>query len=429
MIGRCLLEVHTAGRWRAAAEVRVEDTQLGPQSPARLEYDFDYVDALGRVLGARDHRAVSCRHPVTYEEVALDRWPAFLLDIIPSGAGRRWWEARLGLLNVARSDWELLVRGGGNPVGNVRVAAADAPDAPDASDAHPGFGRDEVLARGAEFIEYARERGAWVAGGSGAGGDAPKLLLREDDEGMLHADGALADARTRKAWLVKFPRSSRDADRMILRAEAAYHRIAARLGARASASPTWEADAFFMPRFDRVVEGGRVDRLGLESLYSIAGVAEWGASVSKEEMASAVARFATHPPRELQELVLRDVLDVALGNTDNHGRNTAMSKHLDGRIELSPIYDFGPMLLDPQGIARVCRWRAEDGGFPDYARVAEGLAEHGVEVNAMKRWLVDLGDRIAELGTLMKEEDVPAFVVETLEPRTKRVAAALKRVR
>lgn len=93
---------------------------------------------------------------------------------------------------------------------------------------------------------------------------------------MLHADGALADARTRKAWFVKFPRSSRDADRMILRAESAYHRIAARLGARTSASPTWEADAFFMLRFDRKVVDGRVDRLGLESLYALAGVTDWG---------------------------------------------------------------------------------------------------------------------------------------------------------
>ena len=415
------------GRWHAAAEVRVEDTTAGVHSPSRLEYDFDYVDAIDQALGARDHRAVSCRHAVTYEEVALERWPAFLLDIIPSGAGRRWWEARLGLSNVPRSDWELLVRGGGNPIGNVRVAAAAAADAEQAG--HPGFGRAEVLERGADFIEYAHQRGAWIAGGSGAGGDAPKLLLREDENGMLHADGALADARTRKAWLVKFPRSSRDADRMILRAEAAYHRIAAKLGARTSPSPTWESDAFFMLRFDRIVEHGHVDRLGLESLYALAGVTDSGAPVSKEELASAVARFATNPLRELQELVLRDVLDVALGNTDNHGRNTAVSKHLDGRIELSPIYDLAPMVLDPQGIARVCRWRVEEAGFPDYAVVAEGLGEHGIDVSATKRWLVELGDRIAELPALMKQEDVPSFVVDTLEGRVARVAGALRSVR
>jgi serine/threonine-protein kinase HipA len=294
---------------------------------------------------------------------------------------------------------------------------------------HPGFERAEVLERGADFIEYAHQRGAWIAGGSGAGGDAPKLLLREDERGMLHADGALADARTRQTWFVKFPRSSRDVDRMILRAEAAYHRIAARLGARTSASPTWEADSLFMLRFDRVVQAGRVDRLGFESLYALAGVTDWGATVSKEVLAEAVARFATDPRSELEELVLRDILDVALGNTDNHGRNTAVSKNLDGTIALSPIYDLAPMVLDPQGIARVCRWRVEDGSFPDYAKVAEDLGRHGVEVSAMKRWLVELGDRIAQLPAMMKEEDVPAFVVDTLEPRAARVAGALRKVR
>jgi serine/threonine-protein kinase HipA len=246
---------------------------------------------------------------------------------------------------------------------------------------------------------------------------------------MLHADGALADARTRKAWLVKFPRSSRDIDRIILRAEAAYHRIAKRLGARVSASPKWEADAFFMQRFDRIVEVGHVDRLGLESLYALAGVSDWGAAVSKEELVRAVARFTTNPVRELQEVVLRDVLDVALGNTDNHGRNTAVSKHLDGRIELAPIYDLAPMVLDPQGIARVCRWRVEDSGFPDYAVVCEDLGRHGVDVSAMKRWLVELGDRVAELPALMKEEDVPRFVIDALERRVVRVAGALRSVR
>ena len=184
-----------------------------------------------------------------------------------------------------------------------------------------------------------------------------------------------------------------------------------------------------MARFDQVVHAGRLDRIGLESVYSLAGVSDWGATVSKEELAAAVARFATDPRGEVQELVLRDVLDVALGNTDNHGRNTAVAKRLDGRVELSPIFDLAPMALDPQGIERVCRWRVEHGGVPDYASVAEDLERHGVDASAMKRWLVELGDRIAELPAMMKEEDVPSFVVETVGERAARVAGALRSVR
>ncbi len=421
---RCTVELFDAGEWRAAAEVRVADPRAGFRSPAVLDYDFDYLDRVAEALGTRDRRAVSCRHPVSYEETTLERWPAFLLDVIPSGAARRWWESRLGLRNVEGADWELLVRGGGNPPGNLRIAGAmlDVP-AP-----HPGFTRDEVLDRGADFIEYAHRSGASVAGGSGAGGDAPKLLLREDERGRLHADGALEDARTRRCWLVKFPRSSREADRLVLEAEGAYHRVAARLGIRVGPSPTWERDALFMDRFDRVVGDGVVDRLGMESLYSLAGVSDFGVSTPKEELAAAVARVVSHPGRELEELLVRDVLDVALGNTDNHGRNTSVLKWGDGRIELAPLYDFAPMVLDPQGIARVCRWRAEEDGFPDWQRVVATLRPMGLDTETAQRRLASLGDAVAELPTLMRDEGVPPFVIETLERRIARAAQSLRRM-
>ena len=55
--------------------------------------------------------------------------------------------------------------------------------------------RADVLERAESFIEYARSQGASIAGGSGAAGDAPKFLLREDDAGRWHADGAGPDAR------------------------------------------------------------------------------------------------------------------------------------------------------------------------------------------------------------------------------------------
>lgn len=427
MNGLCTLEVYASGRWTRAAEVHVADTTAGTASPSRVEYDFDYLDAQSDGIGAIDLRAVSCRYAVAYGEVQLPTWPAFLLDLLPSGAARRWWERRLGLPNLPRSDWELLVRGAGNPPGNVRVAEAAASLEQPAE--HEGFEREEVLARGADFIEYAHASGAYVAGGSGAGGDAPKLLLREDHRGRLHADGALADARTAKCWLVKFPRSARAEDRLVLEAEAPYHSVAARLGARVGELPTWERDALFVPRFDRIVAKKRVDVLGLESLYSLAGVADWGAATPKEALAAAVAEVATDPARELEELLVRDVVDVALGNTDNHGRNTAVLKHANGRIELSPVFDLAPMVLDPQGIARVCRWKQEDAGFPDYAYVAESLEPLGLPAKTSRKRLRALAKVARDLPAIMRVEGVPEAVVTALDRRLDRVAEGLQRIR
>jgi len=433
--GKCTLQIRTGAGWRAAAEVRVDDTAAGYRGASRVEYDFDYLDTLADSLGAVDHRAVSCRYPVGYDVRAEEVWPAFLLDLIPSGAARRFWEGQLGLPNTPSSDWSILVAGAGNPPGNVRVAEAAA-SIPADPPRHPGFSRDDVLDRAEGFIEYAREQGASIAGGSGAAGDAPKFLLREDRDGRWHADGALADAETARCWIVKFPRSPRAADRLVLEAEGAYYRVAARFGARTgdgARTLTWERDCLFVPRFDRVVgeaaSGGTpITYLGLESLYSLAGVTDFGVALSKESLASVVARFVTDPAAELHEIVLRDVLDVALGNTDNHARNTAVLKRPDGRIELSPLYDFAPMVLDPGGIARVNRWAAEASGFPDWSRVAEALGPLGLDVGSTKAWLHGLAERVLDLPRLMHEEGVPDEVTAMLAERIRRTGRALAEI-
>lgn len=418
------LEIYANG-WRRVGEVRVTDPAGGTLSPARFEYDFDYLDDNAEALGAYDARAVSCLCPVGYESFEGPHWPAFLLDVMPSGAARRYWEAKLELPNTSSSDWDVLRHGASHPPGNVRVAGLQ--DRRARTSNHPGFARSDILERKAEFIEYAHSCGAPVSGSSGAGGDSPKFLLREDHEGRWHADGVLADERTKACWLVKFPRTPQDSDHVILEAEAAYHRVAARLGVRTHGEVCWEADCLFVPRFDRRVADGRVECLGLESLASLTDVAEFGVSVPKEKQAAAVARFSTDRKRDLRELLLRDVLDVALGNTDNHPRNTAMLK-TGGTVTLSPLYDFAPMILDRRGIARVCRW-SDGKDFPDWSRVADTLDKLGLEADETKEWMRRLADRMAELPVVMRECGVPAMVREQCRDRVTRVARALSEAR
>lgn len=423
---RCQIELFVDGSWRTAATVHVEDTAAGTTSPGRFEYDFDYLGTAGNAFGARDARAASCRFPLNYEDHPERTWPAFLLDLMPAGFARRHWETRFGLPNNAWSDWAVLVRGAGNPPGNLRVAEAVEKEPPPGS--HPGFAREEVVARAADFIEYARTNGAPVSGSTGAGGDSPKFLLREDLEGRWHADGALPDDRTRCCWIVKFPRNRADAtDRLILRAEAAYHRVAARFGIRTYGRVEWENDCLFIQRFDRIVTGRAVERLGLESLASLVGLAEFGVPIRKERLAAGIARFVGDRATELREFLQRDVLDVALGNTDNHARNTSVLKHADGRVALSPLYDFAPMFLDRSGIARVSRW-ADDLGFPDWARAAEALEEHGLDPVETRRWLHALAGPVRDLPATLRDCDVPAEVVAECGGRIQRVADALARL-
>ncbi len=422
--GRVTLALYIEGAWQTVGNVTVEDRRGGVGSPGRFDYDFDYLDRFPNALGARDAHAVSCRYPVSYDTFDEKRWPPFLLDMIPSGAARRYWEARLGLPNTDSSDWSVLLAAG-HPPGNVRIA--NAIDLTEGNAHHPGFPRSDILDRAEGFIEYAHECGAPVSGSSGAGGDSPKFLLREDHDGRWHADGVLSDEATRACWLVKFPRTRDTSDRLILEAEAAYHRVATRFGVRTLGEPTWERDCLFVSRFDRIVESGKVDRLGLESLCSLSGVAEFGVAIPKERLAKALATYATQRETELRELVVRDVLDVALGNTDNHARNTSVLKRADGAVALSPLYDFAPMFLDGRGIARVCRW-ADNSAYPDWNVVVAALVGLGLDPATTKEWLRTLADQVAALPTVMRECRVPDAVTRQCEERIDRVARALAAV-
>jgi hypothetical protein len=51
---------------------------------------------------------------------------------------------------------------------------------------HPGFELEDMVARGDEFVEYAHELGATVAGATDTQGEAPKFWVVEDENGRWH---------------------------------------------------------------------------------------------------------------------------------------------------------------------------------------------------------------------------------------------------
>ncbi|MNY68505.1 hypothetical protein D3C86_2062810 [compost metagenome] len=53
-----------------------------------------------------------------------------------------------------------------------------------------GFERQDVISRDNRFLEYAYEQGAAIGGATGAGGEAPKLLLTQNKAGLLYPDAA-----------------------------------------------------------------------------------------------------------------------------------------------------------------------------------------------------------------------------------------------
>lgn len=421
---KCTIEIYQQGQWQVAAyfEPAADVGQRGYHSAGRLSYDVPYAGQF--LLGGMAH-AFSCRYPVSFEVHRTTVWPAFLLDILPSGAGRRFWLQQLQLRDGAAADWALLCKGAGNPVGNIRIR--EAVIEPVAESGHPGFAYTEVLERRDGFIEYAWQHGAPVAGSSGVQGDAPKFLLTQDRQQRWHADGALPDTACQKHWLVKFPKSSRLADVRVLRNEAAYYRVAHWFGVRTGEALRFENDALFIPRFDRVVHAGGLERLGVESVASLAGVSEFGAATSQNTYCRALALFTTNPQQELLEFVRRDVLNVALGNTDNHGRNTAVIRYADNRVLLSPLYDFAPMILDPQGIARLARWEQEEAlGQPLWEEVGVFLQTLGCESVAIVGLFAELAQTVPQLPQVMAACGVDEALIAQVQPRITAVSERLQ---
>lgn len=426
------IEIFYQNAWHLAATFTLLGDaawEQGYRAPGLFAYETEFALQHMNQSGIR---AISACYPVDFTIIKTSTWPAFLLDLLPSGAGRR---AVLNFLNQAdqgsRSDWQLLIQGACNPPGNLRIKQAAELLS---HDQHPGFDKSEIIKRAEMFIEYARGHGAPVSGSTGAQGDAPKFLLTLDYDHHWHADGALPDSKARNHFIVKFPRGHLDSDRAVLRNEAAYYRVAKTVGLRVHALPEFINNTLFIPRFDRKVVNKKVIRYGQESLCSLAGIADFGQAIPMEILCDAFMPHVTHPKQELKEFLLRDVMNVALGNTDNHARNTAISKYTDGRVALSPLYDFAPMILDEQGIARVSRWsEGELAGFPEWGEIAELLAKrfshYQINARELRELFFNFSKITEKLPEMMRQANVDKELIKRLDGRMTDVTHTLKKAK
>jgi serine/threonine-protein kinase HipA len=423
----CHIEIFMGGRWITAAifEPEKRTLDLGVGGGGWLQYDTDYAV---EHLGERAAELIPGL-AVGFELFPYEQWPPVLVDLLPGGAGRAAWLRRLQVeRDGPQMDWHLLLRGAGTPPGNLRIA--EAVPSPPSGQSRLGFHRMDIIKQGERFLDYAEERGAYVAGASSVQGEAPKYLIVETHDGRFHAEGAMPDKRARKFWLVKFPRGRRTDERnqQVLRNEAAYLEVARHFGIRTGEPLVYEEGVLFVPRFDRRVSNGRVERLGMNSLYAVADIPGFGAAVHHDVYCHALARVASDPVRELREYILRDILNLALRNTDNHGRNAAILR-TEVHVELSPLFDFAPMFLDPEGIGRISRWEDErPGSQPEWGIICEKF-ENLMPPGETRNWLADLSKEVQRLPDVMYSRHVDDDIIQRLAGWIDEVAGGLAEAR
>jgi len=169
-------------------------------------------------------------------------------------------------------------------------------------------------------------------------------------------------------------------------------------------------------------------RFHQESVASIAELPGFGQQADQFKLLAALRQVVDDPVGETIEFLCRDVLNLALRNPDNHARNTAVHT-ADGVTRLTPLFDFAPMYLDPEGITRAARWyhpvsRKE---LHDWADVLPHLALPGPELEQVVEALVGFGDRMTTLRDLLRaaqvDADIVAFVVPHIDAQRTQLTA------
>ncbi|PHN22750.1 type II toxin-antitoxin system HipA family toxin [Pseudomonas sp. ICMP 561] len=409
------LQIYGGGIWKDAMTLSFDDPSKGFLGPCRFAYKAGYVlDAYPNSFS----QGVSARLPVDFETFSLPEAPAFLHDIAPSGAAKRFLIAQLGRQKPEglSDDLYLLGRSTPAPIGNLRikesVAVLEEGEA-------MGFTRGDVITRDQHFLEYAYEQGAAIGGATGAGGEAPKLLMTEDADGLLYPDAVLADEQARGHWFIKLARNQAlKNDQDILRSEYLYYRALQGLGIDTVATEDMALEeankpSLWMKRFDRRITGQGVERLAVESIYSLAGVTLPGSSMDHLEVITLLSALLSQAGQEAEipdlvaEYLRRDLINQILGNSDNHGRNTAIIRSQDG-YRLAPIYDLAPMVMDAEGITRTTKWSKfiERAGIVNWRAACDSLADILDPQQAFERLRHD-AQQLRALPDMLRDSGLP----------------------
>lgn len=357
----CTIQIFLQNQWIDCATIElIGDEAKGWKASSGTYYSMEHAI---EYMDLRDGHAVSNYYPVNLESNIELTWPAFLVDLLPQGYGRKELLRRLGRPEYEEesADWSLLKIGASNPIGNLRVKEAHEWLLHQYSDQLvQGFSLQEIIERSDEFLESLATFGLFISGSSGVQGEWPKLLMTQGKDDLFYLDHTLPDDEAKQHWLIKFSRGSDERLNKILNQEALYMQLAEYLGLRVFKPLELHGRTLFIPRFDRQVKDQGVDRIAQESLASFSGKAGFGITMTHNEVCSVIMQYCTNPEQEIIEYVKRDLANILLGNKDNHTRNTAFQRFPNGEILLSPLFDFAPMWLHPDGIARCTRWEKND---------------------------------------------------------------------
>ncbi len=419
---RLTIQLHHGGTWHDAATLTLADADAGVAGSSVVSYEANYFLEHGAIPLSEgqpltDARAVSVMSPVDLEDRSYPGWPPFLLDLMPQGHARRKLSEHLGINpDAPSSEVRLLLRGAGAPVGNLRIKEAAEAEAERLHDApRQGVTRDDILDKSEVFLEVVDRFAMVASGSSGLQGEWPKIAMTRARDGRWYPDPVVPDTQAVAHVIVKLLRSNEESDRLILEGEAAYAAVAKAFGVRVGLPLVHRNGVLVIPRFDRRIAPDGLVRRGQESIVSAIGVSAFGHVEAHETYLDMIRAVSADPMADVAEYLKREVLNQAMGNPDNHGRNTALAKDASGQVRLTPLFDFAPMRLAPADTGRPTKWacmRASGRDHaPDWTIVCEAAAGNDLDPGALLAILREAEERVRALPRTAREHGVPEAVV------------------
>lgn len=92
------LQLFLQGQWHDAMRLGFDKPEAGQASPCSFAYEHAYLLEQLPFLEGRTAQSVSATIPLGWDLHRSAQCPAFLLDILPSGAARRFLLERLAVL-------------------------------------------------------------------------------------------------------------------------------------------------------------------------------------------------------------------------------------------------------------------------------------------------------------------------------------------
>jgi len=421
---KTIVQININQKWYDCVALEFDSVNKSFETNVVLDYEMKYFDQFAHFLDDQTYYCVSSQIQFDLSHHHFSSWPSFLFDLIPQGSARKSVCKRLGIADIPENDLKILVGGAQNPVGHLRIKNTfDLFENTKSID----FSLDDIANKKENFLEEAYRLNAIVIGGSGAQGMAPKFLINKNKNKAYSIDGALREELIEESYIIKLPKFNKANDIKILKAEKYYMDIAIELGLHTHKPLELYKNMLVIKRFDRLHLKTGFTRLGYESMSSLLGDTDFGLRHHIEECLECIKKYSTHWQDDVLEFIMRDLLNIALGNTDNHARNHAFIKYPDQSMRLSPLFDFAPMCLDEEGIIRVIRWKEEESSIPEFDYSKKFLLGLGLEIEQINDFFNNALIKIKSIKSLNVIDNIDKEITEQAFEKMQTLIKALEK--